>query len=85
MIPPLRELRRLVRMRLSEARDVAGFDIAALKFISKFSNEKKQEMSFFGSSSTDPNKPLLNDVWAGLGLGSDVAAAIEGRGRRQRS
>jgi hypothetical protein len=75
MVPPLRELRRLIRMRLSETRDVAGFDLAALKLISKVANDQKS--SFLGDQS------LTKDIWAGLGLGSDVAAALEGRTKRR--
>jgi hypothetical protein len=76
MIPPLRELKRLIRMRLVEIRDIAGFDLAALKFVSKVVNEKKE--TYFNETVDS------NDIWAGMGLGSDVAAALEGRGRRKR-
>ena len=71
MAPPLRELRRLIRTRLAEARDVAGFDLAAMKLISRAANERKQ--SFVGGDES------VKDIWAGLGLGSDTAAALEGR------
>ena len=75
MVSPLRELRRLIRMRLAETRDVAGFDLAALKLISKAANERKQ--SYLGDESQ------TKDIWAGLGFGSDVAAALEGRPKRR--
>lgn len=71
MITPLRELRRWLRLRLSETRDVIGFDIAACKVIGKVSYEHKQQ-NFVDVES----KP--KDIWAGLGLGSDVAAILEG-------
>lgn len=74
MAPPLRELRRLIRIRLAEARDVVGFDLAALKLISKVANDRKQ---FLTSEHAQPT-----DIWAGLGLGSDVAAALEGRSKK---
>jgi len=75
MAPPLRELRRLIRIRLSESRDVVGFDLAALKLISKAANERKQ--SFVGGDQSG------KDIWADLGLGSDVAAALEGRSKKR--
>lgn len=75
MAPPLRELRKLVRMRLAESRDMIGFDLAALKLISKAANERKQ--TFVGGDD------FAQDIWADLGLGSDVAAALEGRSKRR--
>jgi hypothetical protein len=74
MIPPLRELKGLIRMRLVEVRDIAGFDLAALKFVSKVVNEKNE--TYFDDATE------TKDIWAGMGLGSDIAAAIEGRTRR---
>jgi hypothetical protein len=70
---PLRELRRLVRLRLQESRDAIGFNIAAVRAISKVANERKA--SYFIPDAADN----AANVWAGLGLGSDVAAAIENR------
>lgn len=75
MVPPLRELRRLIRARVAETRDVAGFDLAALKFIARAANERKQ--SYLA------DELPTTDIWAGLGLGSDVAAALEGRPKRK--
>ena len=78
MIPPLRELQQWTRQRLGEIRDVAGLDIAALKLLSKIVHEKRENATnVFGDSSLPNDKGL--DVWAGLGLGSDVAAALEDR------
>jgi hypothetical protein len=59
-------------MRLAETRDVIGYDLAAMKMISRVANERRQ--SFLDS---DKSRPL--DIWEGLGLGSDLAAALEGR------
>lgn len=74
MIPPLRELQRWTRQRLGEIRDVAGLNMAALTMISKIVNDKKEMQQEFGGEGDQGV-----DIWAGLGLGSDVAAALEGR------
>ena len=75
MRTPLRELKRLLRRRLSEAKDVIGFDLAAMKLVCKVSNDRKHSISDGLNTKTD--------VWAGLGLGSDVAAALEGRSKKR--
>lgn len=75
MATPLLELRRLVRLRLSEDRDTVGFNLAVLRAIAKVVQENKT--SYF-----NPNEQE-NDIWAGLGLGSDVAAALERKGGRK--
>jgi hypothetical protein len=72
MVPPLRELKRLLRQRVSELRDVVGFDLAALKVISRVASDRKQKYSF------DDTEAKVKDIWSTLGLGSDVAAALEG-------
>lgn len=77
MATPLRELRRLVRLRLAESRDIVGYNIAATKLVARIAHEKKEAfLSTFESQSTD--------IWAGLGLGSDVAAALEGKSKRRK-
>jgi len=76
MATPLRELQRLIRLRLAEDRDVVGFDLAALRMIARVANDRKD--SFLSHDETQPK-----DIWAGLGLGSDVAAALEGRSRKR--
>jgi hypothetical protein len=75
MVTPLRELRQLVRMRLAEDRDTVGFNLAALRAIAKVVQENKT--SYFNP---DENQ---TDIWAGLGLGSDVAAALVKRGGKK--
>jgi hypothetical protein len=93
MIPPLRELQRWTRQRLVEIRDVAGLDMAALKMVSKIVNEKRDMATnnMFGDDPSSINASTIHttkggvDVWAGLGLGSDVAAALEGRRAARRS
>jgi len=69
---PLRELRRLLKMRLSESRDTIGFNIAAIRMISKVAMDRKNRVTI-----ADDKKNA--DIWAGLGLGSDVAAALQSR------
>lgn len=76
MATPLRELKRLIRLRLTESRDVVGYDIAALKLIARVANDRNQAFR----SSQAPTR----DIWAGLGLGSDVAAALEGKPKGKR-
>ena len=68
---PLRELKRLVKLRLAEIRDTVGFNQAALRAIAKVANDRKN--SYFVPDNDGQN------IWAGLGLGSDVAAALEGK------
>ena len=70
----MRELRRLVRLRLSESRDAVGFNLAALRAIAKVAQDRK---NFFFVT----EEPNTNAVWVGMGLGSDVAAALEKRDR----
>ena len=71
---PLGEMRRLVRLRLAKDRDTVGFNLAALRAIAKVVHENKS--SYFD----DENQST--DIWAELGLGSDVAAALEHKGGR---
>jgi hypothetical protein len=78
MAPALRELRRWVRRRVSEIRDVVGYDLAALRIISKAAQERKQKSTFVKGEN-------LTDVWGGMGLGSDLAAALEGRNNRSKN
>ena len=73
---PLRELRRLVRMRLSQDRDTVGFNLAALRTIARVAQENK-------NSHFNADDAQSKDIWAGLGLGSDVAAALEQKGGRR--
>lgn len=66
---PLRELKRLVKLRLAEIRDTVGFNQAALRAIAKVANDRKN--AYFVPGNDD------KDIWAGIGLGSDVAAALQ--------
>lgn len=76
MAPLLRELKRIIRYRLSDIRDVAGYDLAAMKMVSRVANDRKKAFAI------QDNQPTT-DIWAGLGLGSDAAAALEGRPSRR--
>ena len=75
MAVPLRELRRLIRQRVKETRDIVGYDLAAMKMITRAAQERKEAFAPIGQ------EPV--DIWAGLGLGSDVAAALQSRGRKR--
>lgn len=61
----------MLRIRLEESQDIVGFNLAALRAVAKNSLERQE-------SFLDFNQPK-KDIWAGLGLGSELAAAIEGR------
>lgn len=71
---PLRELRRLLKQRLAESRDVVGFNLAALRAVAKTAANRRDAY-------LDYNAEQTKDIWAGMGLGSDVAAALESRRR----
>ena len=74
-VVPLRELRRLLRERLSESRDTIGFNLAALRAVARANASKKESYLNYNSSEQ------IKDIWAGMGLGSDLAAALESRKR----
>lgn len=76
MITPLQELRRLLRRCVSETRDVVGFDLAALKVISRVANDRKHTFI--------DGEAKVKDIWAGLGLGSDVAAVLQGNSNKSK-
>ncbi|CAB9526324.1 WD repeat domain 3 [Seminavis robusta] len=72
--PLLRELRRLVHMRLQECRDTVGYNLAACRMVGRIAKERRENRMMAAMPSTD--------IWAGLGLGSDVAAALEGNSKK---
>jgi len=74
LIAPLRELRRLLRLRLGESRDTVGYNVAAMRLISRIAGDQKEA---HGSDTQH------QDIWAGMGLGSDVAAALEGKAKKK--
>ena len=71
---PLRELRRLLRERLAESRDTVGFNLAALRSVAKTAADRKGSYLDY-----DQSAAVTKDVWAGMGLGSDLAATLESR------
>ena len=71
---PLRELRRLMRLHLAQSRDVVGYNLAALRAVAQASASKKDAYLDF---TNDAHK----EIWAGMGLGRDLAAAITERKR----
>ena len=77
MAPLLRELRRLLQLRLQGSRDTIGYNLAACRLIGRIAQDRK-EAKMIGMA------PATTDIWAGLGLGSDVAAALEGSAKKGR-
>lgn len=76
MAPMIRELKRLLHSKLSRIRDVAGYDLAAMKMMSRMAADRRRTVSI-------QNDSQVKDIWADLGLGSDVAAALQGKNRRR--
>jgi U3 small nucleolar RNA-associated protein 12 len=60
MMIPLRELQTLVRKRTTEVRDTIGFNLAAIKMVSRLANEKKNERVTYEEKS-------MKDIWGELG------------------
>jgi U3 small nucleolar RNA-associated protein 12 len=58
MMTPLRELQTLVRKRTTEIRDTVGFNLAAIKMVSRIANEKKNERI---------EEKTMKDIWGELG------------------
>jgi hypothetical protein len=73
---PLRELRHQLRLRLAESRDMIGYNLAAMKILGRTHQDRQ---SLF----VDGDSPQAIDVWAGMGVGSDVAAALDGRPNKE--
>jgi len=60
MMTPLRELQNLVRLRTTEIRDTVGFNLAAIRMVSRISNEKKNERLTYEEKS-------MKEIWGELG------------------
>lgn len=70
MSVPLRELQRLIKYRLSEARDTVGYNLAAMRMIAKVSAEHKSRYHI-------PSHENGQHVFGNLGLGSAEAEALQ--------
>ena len=60
MMTPLRELQNLVRLRTTEIRDTVGFNLAAIRTVSRISNEKKSERLTY-------EEKTMKEIWGELG------------------
>ena len=69
MSVPLRELRRLLKIRLAEARDTIGYNLAAIRIIAKVAEENKNRYHV----PDDTRK----DVFKDLGLGSQLSEELQ--------
>merc|ERR1712232_873703 len=79
---PIRELRKLIKARLNENKRLFAFNLIALKSIAKLHQEDKLQRSFIDGD--DDGSGKIKDVWGNMGIGSDIAAAIENKHRRKR-
>lgn len=66
MSTPLRELRRLIKVRLTEARDNIGYNLAAIRSIRKSTNEFNSRYKT-GSDAEIVTKPVFTSKVLGLG------------------
>ena len=73
----LEELRTLLRTKLAEARSLVGQNNAAIKLVGKIIKEREEASNFGGD-----NMVSAEDIWGELGLGSDVAAALNKKRKR---
>lgn len=69
-----------MQLRLAETRDVVGYNLAALKLVARIAQEKKKESLPWSESQATASA----DIWVGMGLGSEVAAALEGKSKSKR-
>ncbi|GMI07015.1 hypothetical protein TrRE_jg11567, partial [Triparma retinervis] len=72
----LKGLRGLLRKRLEQRRDMCGYNLAASRSVARERKERKEERGGFGEVDQE-------EIWGKIGLGSDVAAALEGKKRRK--
>jgi U3 small nucleolar RNA-associated protein 12 len=77
---PLRELRRLLRQRLSEARDSIGYNLAAIRLIQKAAQEHKGRYRIT-EYKEDEMKPIFTSK--NLGIGSAEAEAVQRKSIRR--
>lgn len=60
MMAPLRELQTLVRKRTTDIRDTVGFNLAAIRMVTRIHNEKKNDRMKYEEKS-------MKDIWGELG------------------
>ncbi|KAL7543092.1 hypothetical protein ACHAXR_012413 [Thalassiosira sp. AJA248-18] len=60
MMTPLRELQLLVRNRTTAIRDTVGFNLAAIRMVTRLANEKKSDRLTYEEKS-------MKDIWGELG------------------
>ncbi|KAL9188525.1 hypothetical protein ACHAXT_006903 [Thalassiosira profunda] len=60
MMAPLRELQKLVRERTTDIRDTVGFNLAAIRMMTRLSNEKKSERN--------TSEKSMKDIWGEMGV-----------------
>lgn len=77
---PLRELRRLLRQRLSEARDSIGYNLAAIRLIQKAAQEHKGRYRIT-EYKEEEMKPIFTSK--NLGIGSAEAEAVQRKSIRR--
>jgi len=65
-----------VKDRVGESRDIVGYNMAAFKALARVAMDQKS--TFVGGDEAEEN------IWANMGLGSDVAAAALNRGKRRK-
>jgi len=53
---------------------MVGYNLAALRAIARIANQRKPAMA----------TEQTTDIWAGMGLGSDLAASLERKGDKRR-
>jgi len=70
---PLRELRRLIKKRVGQCRNTVGYNLAAMRSLARTVHARKHV--YVTEEEDNGNK----NVWAGLGKGSDIAAALVSR------
>ena len=60
MMAPLRELQTLVRTRTTDVRDTIGFNLAAIRMVTRIANEKKNDRLNYEEKS-------MKEIWGELG------------------
>ena len=64
----------MIKLRVVQNRDIVGYNLAALRAVARIANEQTPRKV------TEPT----TDIWAGMGFGSDLAAALERKADKRR-